>query len=227
MKPISVLSAEGGPKARPVLAAVSIAGAVFVLLLFGLGSVAFAQECPVTDLTCVTDTVGGPANDVGPTTDDIKGTVQDTVSQAADDVQGVLDGLIGPGEPPGGGGGGGPGGGNHDGPGGGRGDGNGNQGGGSSGGGVRAHTIGGASVLAREGGGLLPGAATDRKGSTNPSAPTPGAATRLREAATGIALPLLIVLAAVLLFTAVQDRLDRREPRLALAPVTGDVVTFR
>jgi hypothetical protein len=227
MKPISVLSAEGGPKARPVLAAVSIACAAFVLLLFGLGSVAFAQECSVTDLTCVTDTVGGPANGVGPTTDDIKGTVQDTASQAADDVQGVLDGLIGPGEPPGGGGGGGPGGGNHDGPGDGRGDGNGNQGGGSSGGGVRAPAIGGASVLAREGGGLLLGAATDRKGSTNPSAPTPGAATRLREAATGIALPLLIVLAALLLFTAVQDRLDRREPRLALAPVTGDVVTFR
>ena len=98
MKPISVLTAEGGPKVRPVLAVVSIACAAFVLLLFGLGSVAFAQECSVTDLTCVTDTVGGPANDVGPTTDDIKGTVQDTVSQAADDVQGVLDGLIGPGE---------------------------------------------------------------------------------------------------------------------------------
>jgi hypothetical protein len=51
-------------------------------------------------------------------------------------------------------------------------------------------------------------------------------ATRLRQAATGIALPLLIMLGVVLLFTAIQGRLDRRDPKLALAPMTADVVTF-
>jgi hypothetical protein len=48
----------------------------------------------------------------------------------------------------------------------------------------------------------------------------------LPEAAAGIAISLLIVLGAVLLFMTIQARLDRRDPKLALAPVTADVVTF-
>jgi hypothetical protein len=104
------------------------------------------------------------------------------------------------------------------------------NGGGSAGGSVpRIGSSAGPSVLLREGGtaSLLGTAKVDRSipDSTDTSHGR-DVATRLREAATGIALSLLVVLAAVLLFTAVQVRLDRREPKLALAPVTSDVLIF-
>jgi hypothetical protein len=51
----------------------------------------------------------------------------------------------------------------------------------------------------------------------------PGA---LREAAIGIALPLVVVLLLLFAFTAIQDRLDRRDPKLALAPLATDVLRF-
>ena len=84
-------------------------------------------------------------------------------------------------------------------------------------------------MLTREGGTLtLIGTATNGHADASPADATdqrsPG--TRLREAAVGIAISLLIVLGALLLFMTIQARLDRRDPKLALAPVTADVVTF-
>ena len=87
----------------------------------------------------------------------------------------------------------------------------------------------GAIVPTREGGTLTQiGTAIDGQTDASPADATaqrPGA-TGLPEAAAGIAISLLIVLGAVLLFTTIQARLDRRDPKLALAPVTADVVTF-
>jgi hypothetical protein len=65
----------------------------------------------------------------------------------------------------------------------------------------------------------------DAAGPADATDQRPGA-TGLPEAAAGIAISLLIVLGAVLLFMTIQARLDRRDPKLALAPVTADVVTF-
>ena len=219
----SDLTAGNGPKVRTLLAAALIAGAALVLPMFGPGSVALAQDCAATDLACVAGTVDDTVNDVPSTIDDTVNTAQDAVAQTVHDVQGLIDGLPVGEEPPGGGGGGG---GSGGGPGGG-----GNHGGTTSDGGGGSNPVSGPSLSAREGGSFSPVPVSvetiDPRSSTGPSDPAPGATARLRDAAARVALPLLIVLAAVLLFTAAQDRLDRREPRLALAPVTGDFVTFK
>ncbi|MEO8293718.1 MAG: hypothetical protein ABI635_11360 [Actinomycetota bacterium] len=207
---------------RPAWA--SIAAPVVALMVFAPVSPAVAQDCAATDLTCALSTVDDPVPTVEGSVTDLTDSAQQDVSQAVEDVKGTLDGLTGSGEdPPDGGGGSGGGGG------GGGGAGSGDHSAGSSPGDARAPSLlGGPNVATREGGTFtLLGAATDPSAvAAVTSATTAGAARRIREATTGITLSLLMVLAALLLFTALQDRLDRREPRLALAPVTGDFVTF-
>jgi hypothetical protein len=220
MRPIDVLVGRDRPRMRTALAAVLVVGASFGLLVFGPGSIALAQACPVADLTCVADMVDEKQSAVD-LPDEASNAAQDALSQVLGHVQGVIDSLPKGVGPPGGG----PGGGEP--PGGG---GDGNQGGTTPDVGAGSTSIGRPSPLGRQDLVLRPPTPSveprDPRVSTGPSDPTPDAATRLREVATGIAVPLLVVLAAVLLFTALQDRLDRREPRLALAPVTGDVVSF-
>jgi hypothetical protein len=207
------------------LAGVIVAGAALSTMLFGGVGVAVAQDCPVTDPTCVLDTVDDTVGDVQTVVDDTTNTAKDDVAATTDRVIKTVDGLTGgdgaqpPGEGNGDGSSGHDGGGTkHDG-----------GGGGSAGGSVqRSVPPSGPSVLAREGGTrtLLGTATVERNGEPTDPSQSRGVATRLREAATRIALSLVAVLVAVLLFTAVQVRLDRREPKLALAPVTSDVLAF-
>jgi hypothetical protein len=191
------------------LAGIVMAGAATATMLLGPAGAATAADCPITDLSCLQSQL-----------DDVQQTVDDTVGGAKDDVAGVVDtvtstvgGLTDPiVQPPGG-----------DGP------------GAHHGGGVSHHPGGpagsatGPTVLTREGGTLTQiGTAINGQADVSPADTTDqrSAGTRLREAAAGIAISLLIVLGAVLLFMTIQARLDRRDPKLALAPVTADVVTF-
>jgi hypothetical protein len=199
------------------LTGVLVAGAATATMLLGPAGVATAADCAVTDLSCLQNQL-----------DDAQQNVDDTVSGAKDDAAGLVDtvtttvgDLTDPvAQPPGGG----------DGPGAHHGGGAGHHLGGSTNG--HRHPSGsttGTTVLTREGGTVIQiGSATNGHADANPADATdqrsPG--TRLREAAVGIAISLLIVLGALLLFMTIQARLDRRDPKLALAPVTADVVTF-
>jgi hypothetical protein len=206
-----------GRSNRRRLAGLVVAGAASATILLGPVAVATAQNCPITDPSCLQDQL-----------DDVQQTVDDTVSGAQHDAAAVVDTVVSTvggltdtvGQPPGG-----------DGP------------GAHHVGGVSHHHPGGSTnghvkpsraatgptVLTREGGTLTQiGTAIDGKADAGPADATDqrSAGTRLREAAAGIAASLMIVLGAVLLFTTMQARLDRRDPKLALAPITADVVTF-
>jgi hypothetical protein len=198
------------------LAGIVMAGAATATMLLGPAGAATAADCPITDLSCLQNQ-----------RDDVQQTVDDTVGAAKDDVAGVVDtvtstvgGLTDPiVQPPGG-----------DGPGAHHGGGVSHHPGGSATGhGGSAGSATGPTVLTREGGTLTQiGTAINGQADVSPADTTDqrSAGTRLREAAAGIAISLLIVLGAVLLFMTIQARLDRRDPKLALAPVTADVVTF-
>jgi len=223
MTPTSVTPRPTRPPNTRQLAGVLVIGAALSIMLLGPLGVAVAQDCPITDPTCAIDSVDDTVGDVQKTVDDTTSTAKDEIAATTDRVKATVDELTGAGggQPPGGGNGDGSNG--HDG-------GAKHDGGGSNGG--SAHPVGtvaGASILARLGGtlALFDTSAQGRPESTDASSHrTPGVGTRLREAATGIALSLLVVLGAVLVFTAIQGRLDRRDPKLSLAPLTADVVTF-
>ena len=224
----------GGGRTRrpngPRLAGVVVVGAASATMLFGPAGMATAGDCPITDLTCTSDVVGDLQQTVDQTVEETIRTAEDDLAAVADTATSTLDGLTDTvGQPPGGdepGGddghdGGGP---NHD-P------------AGSTNGHVR-HSgpaagpevpIRDPSVQIREGG-TITAIGTATTGHADPSdaesADQRPGTVGLREAATGIALSLLVVAGAVLLFMAIQARLDRRDPKLALAPVSADVVTF-
>ncbi len=212
------------------LAGVVVAGAASATMLFGPAAMATAGECPLTDLTCASDVVGDFRQTEDQTVEGTIRTAEDDLAAVAETATSTLDGLTDTvGQPPGdeepggddGHDGGGP---NHD-P------------AGSTDGHVRhpgsaagpAVQIRGPGVQIREGG-TITAIGTATTGLADPgdadSTDQRPAPIGLREAATGIALSLLIVAGAVLLFMAIQARLDRRDPKLALAPVTADVVNF-
>ena len=212
-----------GRSNRRRLAGVVVAGAASATMLLGPAGVATAQNCPITDPSCAQDLAGDVQQTdvqqpVDQTVSDTVHTAQDGVATAVDTAGSTLDGLTGVLDPPPGG----------DGPGG-------HDGGGPSDGpagpanghGRHSGSVAGPSVQTREGGTLI-GTAIDGYADPSESDPTGerSGTTGFREAAAGIALSLLLVLGAVLLFTTIQARLDRRDPKLALAPVTADVVTF-
>jgi hypothetical protein len=199
------------------LAGMVVIGAGAATMLLGSAAVAMAADCPIADLSCLQNQLG-----------DAQQTVDDTVGGAKDDVAGVVDTVTSTVrdlthpivQPPGGG----------DGPGA-------HQGGGAGhhlGGPANRHrdpsgATTGTTVLIREGGTVVQiGTATNGHADASPDDATdqrsPG--TRMREAAVGIAISLLVVLGALLMFMTIQARLDRRDPKLALAPVTADVLTF-
>jgi hypothetical protein len=204
------------------LAGIVMAGAATATMLLGPAGVATAADCPIADLSCLQNQL----DDVPQTVVDTVNGVKDDAATAVDTVVGTVRGLTDPVDlppvdlPPGGGGSGG----------GGPGSGTGHHPGGPANG--HRHpsaSATGATVLTREGGTVIQiGTATSGHADASPAGATdqrsPG--TRLREAAAGIAISLLIVLGAMLLFMTIQARLDRRDPKLALAPVTADVVTF-
>jgi hypothetical protein len=206
------------------MAEVVVAGAVSAMMLFCSTGVAIAQECPITDRTCVIDAVQDPVGHVQATAEDTAANANDDIATTADTAEATLHDLTGSvGEQPGGG--------NGEGSNGHHGGSTNHDGGGSAAGSGRpAGSTARPSIQVREAGaitsiGTAPVGRSDA-GSSDPAHQTPGAAGQLGEAAAGIALSLLVVLGAVLLFMAFQARLDRRDPKLAIAPVTADVVAF-
>jgi hypothetical protein len=201
-----------------------VAGSALVLVLLGPFRVALADDpCPVTDPNCIVGTADQAVNGTEGTTDDTTQAVIHEVQTTVDDVQSTVRDLLGSGDQPGGG----------------DGDGGNGKGGRDSGGlrhdgsgkgGLRHPTRG--SVTSSAGTGVpspataptLVATTSDRL-ADDASAGT-GISGVLREAAIGIALPLVVVLLLLLVFTAIQDRLDRRDPKLALAPLATDVLRF-
>lgn len=197
---------------RHVLAA----GSALALLVLGPAGSALADPCPLTDPLCVVDTVD---DTVDQTVDTTKGKADETVETVQKTVKDLTDPA---GEDPGGGGGGG----------GDEGD-DGGVGGGGPGHGPKDQVpVAPPSVS-------VPSAAAGETvvvvtETSLPLVPTeqvtpilardlPAA---LREVAVGLALPLLVLLAIVVGFTMIQNRLDRRDPKLALAPLAEDVLRF-
>jgi len=197
---------------------------------------AHADECLPLDVSCVAGDVVDGVDDV---VEDTVNTVTDTVDPIAEETTNTVDELLGGGQddPPAGGGGGG-----------GNGDGQGNAGGGNGSGGGRNgqdHRHGSASHSSDDARPLGLGSATrppialgtGSGGSygtsiapaSGPAGEQPGlphriAATAAR-AAKSLAIVLVLLLAAVG-FVLIQDRLDKKDPRLALAPLQSDVERF-
>ena len=197
---------------------VAIVAAVAALPILGTG-VAWADDCPPLDPTCVLD-------DTVDENEVIQDTVE-TVTETVDPVEDTVDDVT---SPPGVGGDPLP-----DGDGGGVGNGGGGEGGGSLGDGAsaRGSEPGGARAAA----GSSVGSATSTRGSSDPSivladhasSPPRDLSERLVAATAGIAKSLAVVfvlLGAVTGFVLVQNQLDKRDPRLALAPMRSDVVRF-
>ncbi len=216
--------------------------AVFVISLmtvpFALPTSAGAQTCAPTDLTCTVDQVGGAAQDVadGPagtaqdgadTGRDAVGTAQGAAKGAVGTVRNTIDQVLGEGgiTPPTEGGNGGPGGG-----------GNGDGPRGSNGSGHDPHRgVGAPRPAGGTAGGHLPMSPT---GSADAGAPTGDPSSHPSDRGPlptfgavaagvigGVAL-MAVLLGAVVAFLAFQDRIDRRDPKLAMAAVGSDRVSF-
>jgi hypothetical protein len=192
-----------------------LATASVAVLPLVLPAPAHGHECPPLDVTCVVNDVERTAHD---TADDTVGPVTDTVGPVVDDTVDEVDRILGGGNeppPPGGGGGGGDGGDEGGGPG------DGDAAGGPASQrsrfplGLRASITTGAPIVTVE-----PPIGLDRRTSLRE---------RFGTTVAGAAKSLVVV--AVLLgiavaFVLTQSRIDRTDPRLALAPVESDVVRF-
>ena len=195
-----------------------------------------ADECLPLDVSCVAGDVVDGVDDV---VEDTVDTVTDTVDPIAEGTTNTVDELLGGGQddPPAGGGGGD-----------GNGDGQGNAGGGNGGGGNgngHGHRDGSARTSADAAGLVGLGSATrppialgtGSGGSygtsvapaSGPAGEQPGLPHRIADtaarAAKSLAIVLVLLLAAVG-FVLIQDRLDKKDPRLALAPLQSDVARF-
>jgi hypothetical protein len=221
-----------------------------------LASAAAAQSCPVLDTTCTLDNVtddtlddaGGAAGDavnragdtahdtVQDTVDRVQGRVDDTTSKVRDTIDQVLGKVGDPPPLPGDGGDPGPGGGS-----GGGGNGGGSQGGGhdggTSGGGHVSGTgslSGGGSILSGSAGGSAAAGAADPGSLTVPPtdlshATARGSSPTIGQVAAGVIGGLAVMallLGAVAVFLTVQDRVDRRDPKLVPVPIGSDRVQF-
>jgi hypothetical protein len=199
-------------------------------LSLALAAPAFADDvCDPLDATCVvTGTAGSGQDQVTDTVDTVTGTVKPVV----DDPQGTVDRILhGTVNPPGGGGGGG-------------------GIGGGAGGGTGGDQPGGHGTAGRPGGTgphvvrpQQPGSVGGRPAGPHPTGPTPdtssvpvtvakdpvfadgfaGAAAHVVTRSLGVVLALLAVAVG---FVTVQDRLDRRDPKLTLAPVQTEMMEF-
>jgi hypothetical protein len=214
--------------ARPMqlLAAVPL-----VVLSLALAAPAFADDvCDPLDVTCVATGSAGSGQD--PVTDTVD-TVTGTVKPLVDDPQGTVDHILhGTVNPPGGGGGGG----------------GGTGGGGSGTGGDQPGDPGTAGQSGGNGqhvarGPQHPLTVARRSAGPHPTGSTPdtssipvavakdpvfadgfaGAAAHVVARSLGVVLALL---AAAVGFVMVQDRLDRRDPKLTLAPVQTEMMGF-
>jgi len=208
---------------------------------FVIAAVPARAACPPTDLACVTQTVDQvtapvtepvtePVNEV---TDPVTGTVGGVVDKVKGTVGPIVDEVPVPpqvpnpsidvNQPTTGDSGTGPGPGPRTGPGAPPGD----SGNGSSDPGTGSSVERPIPVQALVGGtfisGLDPSPSSDVR--IGPSPPAERTVVSLEDVVKGFAFPLALLL-IVGAFLLVQDRLDRRDPRLALAPVGPDVLEF-
>jgi hypothetical protein len=211
----------------------SIVVTLSTLSLAAAGISSAHAACPAGDPVCLEETVGGGQTLVDDTIGPVDVPGDEVVDPVLDDVQDRLDDLLGggvvdPPDPIGGGGGGGshsPGGGSHP-P-------------GKEPGGTPRHPSGhGGPLRGRIPGGpgldRVTGPSGHGPSNAGPSGavlrdPDPAFRDRFGAALEGVARSLAIVLALFGLavgFVAIQDRLDRSDPRLALAPVESDIVEF-
>jgi hypothetical protein len=191
------------------LAAATVIGVVPMLQ----GVPAMADECPPLDVDCV----------AGDAVEEAEGQAEETAGTATDTVDPVVEGTLdqvnellgGGGEPPPGGGGGPAGGGV------GGGSGGGNGGGGSHGRGAGTTLVPGTA---------LPGTVGSPIALSTGLAPVPvNLGERLTQVAAGAVESLavvLVLLGVAVGFVLIQDRLDKKDPRLALAPIRSDLVHF-
>jgi hypothetical protein len=207
-----------------LLAAVPLA-----VLSLALAAPALAGEtCDPLDVTCVvTGTAGSGQQKVADTIDTVTGTAK----PIADDPQGTVDRILHPGivDPPGGGGGGSGGGG-----------GGGGGGGQSNGGhtGDRPPATGpqttrgsqvGRPAGSRPSGSRSAGSSLDPSIIPVPPSKEPVFADEVAGAVRAVAPSLAVVLALLAVaggFVVVQDRLDRRDLKLTLAPVQTEMMGF-
>jgi hypothetical protein len=210
--------------------------ATATLMLWAPAQARADEPCPLTDLTCVTQSVGGTVGDtvgvVGQVGDDptgAVGTVRDTVHGAVGTVRHIVDDTIGTGS----------GGGGSDPTGGGGGSVTGTDGGGGTtvGGSVNGGGPGGRDVSARfgasagadAGSGQGEGALSADAGVTPPLDRRSASRTSIGHIAAEVAAgaAALLVLGALMFgFLLVQDRLDARDPRLAVSSHASDRVAF-
>jgi hypothetical protein len=253
LKPKEVDSVGGTRRAR-LLRRSLLASVVAVSSMIAAAPMAAADPCPPLDLGCVledtTTTAGGVVEDtsttVGGVVDDTTTTVGGVLEDTTTTVGGVLDGdgppdpgpivegIVPGGTVPGGivpGTGGAPPGGGESQPGGGTTTGGGGSppGGGTHVGPASAGTQGPRIVRDPGTGGFVSAAGT----STIVGHPFPaflddgsgGALISGARLARTIAFPLMLIL-LVVAFVFVQNRIDRKDPKLALAPVGSDYLTF-
>lgn len=206
---------------RPLLKILLVA-AIAVLGLAWIASPATAQECAITDLECLNDQVEETVDAVGEAAGGAADTISDTAEDAAETVEGILndttdkgreiiDGLLGrggknPGEE--------------------EGKDKGRSGGGSAR--TRDRDGLGRGLLAPRDPSLTASASADAT-TGGRSSQTPdgggGLGRGIANAARDLAFPVLLV-GLVLGFLALQNRLDRRDPKLAAAPLGPDFLTF-
>jgi len=192
---------------------------------------AHADDCPPLDVSCV---AGDVVDGAGGVVEGTVHTVSETVDPIVEETTNTVDELLGGGqnEPPAGGG---------------TGDGGGDAGGGHRGGrgngqvhrsGTAHHSTDAPGLTGLGSAARPPIALGTRSGGSQgtsivpasrpvgeqPGLPERVAATAAR-AAKSLAIVLVLLLAAVG-FVLIQDRLDKKDPRLALAPLQSDVVRF-
>jgi hypothetical protein len=212
-----------------------LAALSFAIVALGVLAPGIAlADCPPLDVVCLADeTLGGGGGgvpvDLPPLPDDdpiddvvdpIDDVVPPVVKDPIDRIRGLLDDP--PVDPPIGGGGGG--GGSHEGPGG---AGNGtSRPGGRSDAPPRPREVLTGPRASRLG---ISSTSLERSGPPAPVERDPAIGERLGQVLAVAARSLALVLALLglaALFAVIQDRLDRKDPRLALAPIESDVVTF-
>ena len=198
-----------------------------LLALGATGSLSAHASCPLGDVACQADEAIEAGGDlVDDTIDAIETPLDDTVDPVIEEVQDLVQELLGDApidlpDPIGGGGEGGSGG--HD-----SGPPVGEQppdvdgpGGRDTPGGPRPDVVGIADPPATT--------ISVATGTAPPDRADEGSGTTFGDALGGVARSLALVLALfglAVAFVAIQDRLDRTDPRLALAPVESDVVEF-
>jgi hypothetical protein len=227
-------SAASSSKARKRPFGTSLRALLFLAIgaSFVLAAAPARAACSPTDLSCVTETVDDVTQPITETVDDVTGQVIGTVGGVVDPVEDTVDPIIdavplpdppidvtdpatpadsgggpdprtGPGTPSSG------------------------SGNGSSDPGPGSPVERPIPVQALVGGAFVSG--LDPSPSSNvrigPSPPAERTGVSLEDVVKGFAFPLGLVL-IVGAFLLVQDRLDRRDPRLALAPVGPDVLDF-